>query len=410
MTHDSQSLTERRDLHAGVPIWAVLGPMNIATQVLSSSQRADVVIVGTGITGALVAEAVTRRGLSVILLDRRPPFHGSTAASTALLQFEIDTPLIHLADAIGFQNAKMAWLRSFQAVDDLASLVRSLRIRCQFRPRRALYLAGNRLSAGELAQEGRRRREIGLPSIFLARAELRSLAGIDREAALLSEGAADVNPVLLTSGFLRRAMVRGAKLYCPAQLAAVVPSRRKVAMVTSDGIELESKALVFATGYEVAEGVPVRGHRLASTWAFSTRPQPGQLWGRGELIWEAADPYLYVRSTADGRVLVGGEDEDIDDAAARDALMPAKVLALQRKVKRMMPWLDVNADCAWAGTFGESENGLPSIGPVPGMPNCYAVLGYGGNGITFAVMAAQIIAERFCGRRDKDDRLFAFMS
>jgi glycine/D-amino acid oxidase-like deaminating enzyme len=300
------------------------------------------------------------------------------------------------------------WLRSFQAVDDLATLVRNLRIRCQFRSRRALYLAGNTLGPTELADEGLQRRAIGLPSAFLGHATLRSLAGIDREAALLSDGAADVNPVLLTRGLLRRAIARGARVYSPAQLSGVVPSPRKVEMVTSDNIELEAKALVFATGYELAEGVPSHGHRIVSTWAFSTRPQPKVLWSKGELIWEAADPYLYIRTTVDGRVVVGGEDEDIEDATARDALLPAKLLALQQKTKHLLPWLDVSADCAWAGTFGESDSGLPSIGSVPGMPNCYAVLGYGGNGITFGVVAAQIIAGRLCGCRDRDERLFAF--
>jgi glycine/D-amino acid oxidase-like deaminating enzyme len=408
MSSDLGSITEHRNLRTGTPVWRILGTARMATQVLSSAARADVVVIGAGITGALVAEAVTARGLSVILLDRRPPFQGSTAASTALLQFEIDTPLVRMADTIGFDLARRVWLRSFRAVDDLGSLVRRLRIRCDFRQRRALYLAGNTLGAAQLAEEGQLRRSIGLPSAYLGRGELRSLAGIDREAALLSEGAADVNPVLLTRGLLRRAVARGARICSPAQLSDVKASRRKVEMVTSDGIELEAKALVFATGYELVDGVPSKGHRTTSTWAFSTKPQPRSLWGTGELIWEAADPYLYVRTTADGRVVVGGEDEDIEDASARDALLPAKILALQQKTKQLLPWLDVSADCAWAGTFGESENGLPSIGPVPGMPNCYAVLGYGGNGLTFGVVAAQVIAERLCGYRDPDDRLFAF--
>jgi glycine/D-amino acid oxidase-like deaminating enzyme len=179
-------------------------------------------------------------------------------------------------------------------------------------------------------------------------------------------------------------------------------------MITSEGIELEAKALVFATGYELADGVPAHGHGIASTWAFATKPQPQALWGKGELIWEAADPYLYIRTTADGRVVVGGEDEDISDASARDALLPAKILALQQMTKALLPWLDVDADCMWAGTFGDSENGLPSIGPVPGMANCYAVLGYGGNGITFGVVASQIITAQLCGEPDQDASLFGF--
>jgi glycine/D-amino acid oxidase-like deaminating enzyme len=402
------SFTERRDLRTGTPLWAMPGPIGITTDLLSSQAQADVVIVGAGITGALVAEAATARGLSVLVLDRRPPFHGSTAASTALLQFELDVPLIRLAGEIGFEKAKRAWLRSFRAIDDLAALVRQLGLRCAFRRRRALYLTGNTLARAGLAEEGKLRRAVGLPSAFLASTDLRNLAGIDREGALLSDGVADVNPVLLTRGLLRRAMARGARIYSPAQLAAVHASDRQVQMATAEGIEIRAQALVFATGYELAHGVPSDGHRITSTWAFATKPQPKALWNKGELIWEAADPYLYIRTTTDGRVLVGGEDEDIEDEGARDALLPAKILALQQKTKQLLPWLDVGADCAWAGTFGESKDGLPSIGPVPGMPGCYAVLGYGGNGLTFGVVAAQIIAHRLCRERDADEELFGF--
>jgi glycine/D-amino acid oxidase-like deaminating enzyme len=78
------------------------------------------------------------------------------------------------------------------------------------------------------------------------------------------------------------------------------------------------------------------------------------------------------------------------------------------QAKALLPAIDATAAYAWAGTFGESDTGLPSIGRVPGMPNCYAVLGYGGNGITFGVIASQIIAERLCGRTDPDEELFAF--
>jgi glycine/D-amino acid oxidase-like deaminating enzyme len=96
------------------------------------------------------------------------------------------------------------------------------------------------------------------------------------------------------------------------------------------------------------------------------------------------------------------------NAAKRAALLPGKVAVLQGKTKALLPWLDATADFAWGGTFGGSENGLPSIGPLPDMPNYYAVLGYGGNGITFGVIAAQLIAERLCGRPDADEPLFAF--
>jgi glycine/D-amino acid oxidase-like deaminating enzyme len=404
----STSATVDRDLHTGVPVWTGYPSPEIPTQRLAASLKTDVVVVGAGVTGAMVAEALTRAGLQTVILDRRPPARGSTAASTALLQFEIDTPLIHLADQIGMAKASRAWLRSYGAVGDLARLAGGLDMACDFRPRSALYLAGDVLDPVALVEEGRQRRSIGLPSQYLSALELKEYAGIDREAALLSHGAADVNPVLLTDGLLQRATAQGARVFSPVQLAEVAPLSKYVQMVTADGIELQAKALVFATGYELADGVPSKGHRYASTWAFATPPQPQNLWPNGDVIWEAADPYLYVRTTRDGRVIVGGEDESIEDEVARDKLLPAKTAALQAKAQRMLPGIDVSADFAWTGTFGESDTGLPSIGAVPAMPNCYAVLGYGGNGITFSMVAAQIVSRLVCGESDPDVDLFAF--
>jgi glycine/D-amino acid oxidase-like deaminating enzyme len=107
-------------------------------------------------------------------------------------------------------------------------------------------------------------------------------------------------------------------------------------------------------------------------------------------------------------VIAGGEDEDIADEQARDALTGRKIKALQKKLHALLPEIDVTADFAWAGTFGESGTSLPTIGPIPGMPRCYAILGYGGNGITFSMIAAQVLLGYIHGPRDRDGDLFSF--
>ena len=70
--------------------------------------------------------------------------------------------------------------------------------------------------------------------------------------------------------------------------------------------------------------------------------------------------------------------------------------------------LDTAAEFRWAACFGSSETGLPTIGEVPGMARCYAALGYGGNGITFSMLAAQLIQRSISGAGDPDSDLFAF--
>ncbi len=68
----------------------------------------DVVVVGAGITGAMVAHRLSSDGLSVVVIDGRDVCRGSTCACTALLQYEIDVSLTDLAKLIGEQNAARA--------------------------------------------------------------------------------------------------------------------------------------------------------------------------------------------------------------------------------------------------------------------------------------------------------------
>ena len=144
----------------------------------------------------------------------------------------------------------------------------------------------------------------------------------------------------------------------------------------------------------------------AITTGAGTAPQPRALWPSRCLIWEAADPYLYVRTSTDGRVIVGGLDGEFADEARRDALIPRKTAALERKLAALLPGVDATADRAWAGCFGESRTGLPAIGRIPGARNCHVVMGFGGNGITFAAVAAQYLQRTLRGLPDPDADLF----
>lgn len=55
-----------------------------------------------------------------------------------------------------------------------------------------------------------------------------------------------------------------------------------------------------------------------------------------------------------------------------------------------------------------NPTGTPMIGAIEGHPNVYAAMGYGGNGITFSKIAAEILARALDGKDDRDAALFAF--
>ncbi|MGE3245562.1 MAG: NAD(P)/FAD-dependent oxidoreductase [Beijerinckiaceae bacterium] len=401
-------ITENKDLRMGQPLWRAYGRPRLGSQSFRGAKKFDVAIIGAGVSGAMTADALAQEGFSVAVLDRRTPATGSTAASTALVQYELDIPLGQLAKRIGEERARRIWQRSFLAVAALRARLADFVMDADAVPRRSLYLQGDVLDAAGLRGEAEMRRKAGLPVRFLAAGVVKEEYGIAGRAALLTGGNLAANPVELTCAFLRSAVQAGARLYYPVEVECVDASKQGVRIHTSRG-EFSAGTLVYATGYEVAKGVPRAGHQLLSTWALATVPQkPSGLWPGEVLIWEAADPYIYMRTTPDGRIVCGGEDEEFEDEAARDALLPEKTAAIQAKLKKLMPHADVTAEFAWCGTFGGSVTGSPSIGRVPRQPNCYAVLGYGGNGITFSMLAGQILANELSGRGDPDTGLFSF--
>ena len=400
--------TLKRDLRTGRPVWLERRLPAIASSELKRAVSCDVLVVGAGISGAIIAEALSDAGLNVIIADRRGAVLGSTPASTALLQYEIDTPLSVLSERIGRDRAERIWRRSRLAVDALRERTRALGIKAEQATRDSLYLSGNVLDAAGLEAETEARRRAGFEVSFLKPAAVFDEYGIKGRSAIVGRDNYMADPRLLAAGYLNAAIERGARLYAPVEVTDIEASASGVVAATKDGPEIRAKSLVFATGYEMAKGVPKKGNTIISTWVIATKPQPRKIWPTGCIIWEAADPYLYIRTTPEGHVICGGEDAEISDADERDALNEAKTARLVEKLGKLLPMIDATADFSWSGSFGDSKTGTPTIGPVPRMPNCYSAMGYGGNGITFSMMAGQMLRGMITGTGDPDSDLVSF--
>ncbi len=402
------TVVRKKILHTGTPVWGQQRRPPVDRGPSRKRKTIDVLVIGAGISGALVADLCSEAGLSVLVADRRGPIQGSSSASTALLQSDIDVPLTHLAEKVGLKDAQRHYQRSKLAVRALAERVHHLGIECELTDRESLYLAGEVLDAKELAKECQARRRAGLESELLLRDQLKAFFGFDRSAALLGGGNCSANPVQLTAGILNVATQRGARLLAPLEVTKLHETTRGVTAATKQGQTLHARYAVYATGYELPFAISKRDHQLISTWAIATKPQKRALWPGECLIWEASDPYLYLRTTADGRIICGGADEDFEDEDARDALLETKTKYLEAKLHAMLPGADPRAAYRWTGTFGTTPTGTPCIGFLPRHERTLAVLGYGGNGFTFSMIAAQVIRGYITGQVDPDADLYRF--
>jgi glycine/D-amino acid oxidase-like deaminating enzyme len=85
------------------------------------------------------------------------------------------------------------------------------------------------------------------------------------------------------------------------------------------------------------------------------------------VLWNMADPYFYMRTTADNRVLIGGRDEPFYSPARRDKLIRRKANQLGKDFRKLVPGVAFKQEFSWAGSFASTADGLPYIGVHPAL-------------------------------------------
>ncbi|WP_278983812.1 NAD(P)/FAD-dependent oxidoreductase [Sphingobium yanoikuyae] len=400
------TFTESRDLRTGDVPWLDTDWPSRPSDPFPAGP-VDIAILGSGIVGAVIADRLSDSGRRIALFDRRPPGCGSTAASTAEIMWAMDVPMSHLSRDMGEAEAARRWRRVHEAVRDFAHRIDALGIEAGRVERPTLYLAGTILDEDGLAREAEMHRRYCLPSTFLRGEEVAKRFDIAPRAAIVSQGGFEIEPVRLCHAMLDRACQRGATLSWPVDVTALHPADGGILLETTDGRTCHARDVILATGYERAPLFLPPAFGLHSTLAIATPPGSAPLWGEQAMIWEASDPYLYVRTDRLGRIIAGGEDIDTSDEAGRDALLGAKAGTIAAKLETMLQNGPITIDRQWAATFGASPDGLPAIGSVATMPNVWMAAGFGGNGIAFASLAAQMLERELGGEADPDRDCFS---
>ena len=326
------------DLKSGYPYWAIKNGLMVAFPALREDVRCDVAIVGAGITGALIARELAAHGHDVCAVEHRDIGWGSTAASTALLQYEIDTHLVDLATRYGFDTGAAVYRACHDAIDTLGGIAREIRD-VGFARTDSLYCASRTRHVGPLRDECAARRRIGIDVRWLDRGALREGYGIDAPAALLSAQAARVDPYRMTLRLWQRLARDGVAIYDRTTVTDIEATSRRVVLRTEAGSRITADHVVLAAGYASQQWLKQRVAKNRSSYAFVSDPLddglPHPL--ADTLVWETARPYLYLRGTEDGRLLVGGEDDRIDVPSRRDRRVERKARKLVKRAQAMLP-------------------------------------------------------------------------
>ncbi|RYY65485.1 MAG: FAD-binding oxidoreductase [Chitinophagaceae bacterium] len=375
---------------------------------LDSDLRCEVLVLGTGISGALTAWKLQQAGFHCTLIDRRAAAMGSTVASTSLLQYELDTSLCELSDRIGNRAAQESYRLCYEAIDGLEQVCADCGAANLFEPRNSVQWASSRRHLPALREEVARRKAIGFDVELLGSKALADDYFLQKPGGLFSSKAAQIDAFALTHRLLAGIVDDGGAVYTHTEAVHIDWQREGISVRTSTGHHIEAQRLVIACGYESQRYLPKPVEELFVTYVQLSEPMsPEAFWKDRALLWETAHPYLYLRTTTDNRLIIGGKDDPYDGRPGFPALR-RKAKALQRSVEHLLPGLPFRPALSWAGIFAGTTDGLPYIGSVPGQPHTAYALGFGGNGILFSVLAADIIVGLFKGHKPQGASLFSF--
>lgn len=389
-----------KELYTGNLYWPETLDSTREFEPLSQHKKTQVAVIGGGMSGTICASVFINSGLSVLMAERGQVSGGSTLANTGLLQFSNDIMLCDLIDQIGERDAKTFYRACRDAIHLIEQTAESLAADVGFRRRSSLFFASTEQHLPKLKKEYEALKACGFDVEYWPPEEIEKHFPFRKPGAIVTHGDAELNPFQFVSGIANAAAHAGLEIYEQTDIVAhnTLPSGIHL-LRTSDGYVIEAEHVVYAVGYEPEE---LRGKlikaEMSRSFALVTGIQNSlQSWHERFLVWETARPYLYMRTTLDGRVIVGGLDEHIEQPLQSDKQRLKRSEELHGKLKALFPELQAPIAYEWSATFGESCDNLPFIGADPAWKNVYYCLGYGGNGTVYSMLAAHIVRDLICG-------------
>lgn len=361
-----------------------------------SADQTDVLIIGGGISGLTTAYLLSREGKRVVVVDDGLIGGGETCRTTAHLSNAIDDRIYRIEEWHGEENAKLAVEAHTAAIDRIEQIASTENIDCDFL-RVNGYLVEAEDSSDDMDAEFEAARRCGIP-VEWATAPVRNAAD-GKCIRYPRQGQFHVLKYL--RGLADVITANGGTLLSGTKVVEWRGGDNPFVKI-ADGDLIRASSLVLATNY------PLQSKMFAELPAYRTYAIgiaiPKDSIERS-LIWDTADPYVYVRTQPDGDrdiLIVGGEDHRTGQAQDMD-----------ERFDRLHKWAanrfgDLGEmEYRWSGQFMETHDGLAFIGQYSeSEPNVFLITGDSGMGMTHGTIGGMLVSDLILRRQNPWEEVF----
>jgi len=382
------------DLQSGNFYWPTTYPDPITFPSLTEDIRCDVLIVGGGSSGAQCAYELADTGLDVVLIDKGRFASGSTASNTAIIQYAGEKSFVSLKNSFGEDQAVQHMKLCEAAINDIGVICDKLPVSTEFIRRDSLYYASKEEDVAGLKEELVLLQKHGFKVDYWSEDQVRSKFPFSTHGALYYYNDAELNPYKYTHGMLQSAHSRGVRLYEHTEWSGHKQEEDSITLYTKDRRSIRAQHVIFAGGYANQDYKRDKNAVITSSYNLVTSPVADlSSWTDRTLIWETARPYIYLRTTPDNRIIIGGLDESTYIAEERDRHLLSKKDQLMLELSRRFPEIKAEAEFSLAAFYGGTHDGLPILGIYDEFPRCIFLNAYGDNGLVYSMVLARILRD-----------------
>lgn len=382
------------NLQSGKFYWPTTSDVYSSYPPLEDNIECDVLIIGGGSSGAQCAYYLRDKGLDVVVIDKGKIGHGSTSSNTALLQYLGDKMFYQLINSFGETTATNHTKLCSAAIDEIEKICGSLDIKTDFKRRDSLYYASNEEDLPNLQKEFDYLKKHEFDVDFLTSNEISDLYPFTKTGAIYTRNDGEINPYKFTTGLIKKANDEGVRIYEETEVNGKKIEKNYTLFHTKNKNTIKARHVIIAAGYECQEFKKDKNVMFVSSYAVVTNPVKDlSSWYNKTLIWETARPYIYMRTTADNRIIIGGLDENTTDPKKRDTMLIHKKQQLIEDFNKLFPDIKVKPDFYLGAIYGGIHDGMPIIGIYDELPNWYFLMAYGDNGMIYSTVLSKIITE-----------------
>lgn len=347
------------NLKSGKLLWLDTLPSPPEYPQLDEDIRCEVLVIGGGEAGALCSYYLTEKQVDVVLIDRRQIGLGSTSANTGLLQFANDKSLTACMNTFGEADGVRYYKLCEQAIHALEQVTSRLEMNPDFKRRDSLYFASTQEDVPALMKEYLLLKKHGFKVTYMKPEEISQTFSFSKAGAIYSQGDAEINPYKLANALVKESVRNGMRVYQETEIVNQRFDNNQIIFTTKNRRRIIAQKAIIAAGYETQKQFKRNTNTvLESSFAIATQPvQEFSGWHNRCLIWETARPYLYIRTSADNRIIAGGLDEPTMDPTKRDVMLLHKRDLLLAEVQKLFPQIpDLRAEYYWGAVFGGTHD------------------------------------------------------